>query len=98
MQEELAGEMPGRPIHLFGVNAVGAEVGNPDIVAGRRIPWLQDTTVVQAQLLWGVEHFDLVVLDERNEPVAILNLLEHDLTEPNEYAELKAMLMEVAGG
>ena len=98
MQHELADEMPGYPIHMIGVNSIHAEAGNPDMVAGREIPWLQDTAAASAAVLWQAEHFHLIVLDEENVPIRDQNLLESDLMDPIHYDEMKAFLLEAAGG
>lgn len=67
------------------------------MVDGHGIPWLQDQDESQAWTQWGAEHFDLMILDEGNMRVRMINLAEYDLTDPANYAELKAMLLEMAG-
>ena len=84
-------------IRTSGVNMIGAEAGNPDLVAGRSLPWLQDTFDQDTWSQRGAAHFDVIVLDDRNRLVEAHNLAEHDLTDAANYAELKAMLRDVAG-
>ncbi|MHC4222651.1 MAG: hypothetical protein ACYSX0_08920 [Planctomycetota bacterium] len=98
MQQELEDEMPGFAIHMIGVNSIGAETGNASMVAGREIPWLQDTVDVGASVLWQAEHFHLIVLDEENVPILDRNLLDSDLMDPIHFDEMKAFLMGAAGG
>ena len=96
MQAERITENADTRIRMSGVNMIGAEAGNGDIVAGRSLPWLQDTAGQDVWLHWGVAHFDVIVLDDRNQMVRAYNLAEHDLADPANYAELKALLRGVA--
>lgn len=98
MQEDLVGDAPMRPVHLFGVNAPGTESGVPEMVDGRMLPLLQDTLADGVAGTWEAKHFDLVVLDARNVVVAVLPLLENDLTDPASYEAVRAMLLEIAAG
>ena len=88
MQTELAGT----DIQLLGVNQAGAERGNFDTCMGNDIPWLQEDGAVDAWGLWDVRYRDVVILDAENVPVAVYNLTDHDLADPANYAELKALL------
>ena len=97
MQAELITENADTRIRMSGVNMIGAEAGNADIVAGRSLPWLQDTLDQDVWSQWGVAHFDVIVLDDRNQMVGAYNLAEHDLADPANYAEFEAMLRDVAG-
>jgi len=45
-----------------------------------------------------VEWRDVVILDPDNQKITTYNLTEHNLTDPANYAELKALLIEAAGG
>lgn len=76
---------------------MGEESGNDLMVAGRTLPWLQDDAATKAWVSWGVFWRDVYVLDGENRLVAIYNLTEHDLTDPANYAELKAILLAAAG-
>lgn len=96
MQQELDTEAPSTPIHLLGVNSIGAEVGNAEMVDGRVLPWLQDTQEIAAGALWAAEHFDVVILDRWNVPYAVFNLLDNDLADPANYAALKDLLLTAA--
>ena len=106
MQNQLDAEATRLPIEISGINAAGLEFGNPSITAGRHIPWLQD---VAAQNVWGtwrvnqvrpslpgVQWRDVVVLDERNHPIAVFNLTDHDLGNSANFAALKAILRAAA--
>ncbi|MHC4135505.1 MAG: hypothetical protein ACYTDU_00955 [Planctomycetota bacterium] len=96
MQAELLAENVDTRIRMSGVNMIGADAGNPDIVAGRSLPWLQDTLDQDVWSRWGVAHFDVIVVDDRNQQIAAYNLSDHDLADPANYAELKALLRDVA--
>jgi hypothetical protein len=81
------------PIALHGVNAVGHESGNDLATAGRTIPWLQDEADVDAFGLWQVTYRDVIVLDAENRVFAVYNLSVHDLGNPANYDELKALIL-----
>jgi|RhiMetdeSRZDD1v2_1073273.scaffolds.fasta_scaffold1634467_2 hypothetical protein len=108
MQDQLDAEMTAeqRPIEISGINGAGLESGNSGITPGRHIPWLQD---VAEQNVWGtwrvnqvrpafpsINYRDVVVLDERNHPIAVYNLTEHDLGNATNFATLKAILRAAA--
>lgn len=96
MQHELDSIATVRPIHLLGINNVGAESGNPTISVGRTIPWLQDVPEQHVVVAWQVDHRDVVILDARNRVIRKYNLTEHSLLEPANYAELKSILIAAA--
>ena len=108
MQDQLDAEMTAgqRPVEISGINAAGHEFGNPNITPGRHIPWLQDVATQNVWGTWrvnqvrpslpGVQWRDVVVLDERNHPIAVFNLTEHDLGNSANYAALKAILRAAA--
>jgi len=98
MQNELDARKLAREISILGVNQVEQVADNELIREGRDIPWLQDTW---DELVWGswhVEWRDVVILDPDNQKITTYNLTEHNLTDPANYAELKALLIEAAGG
>ncbi len=88
---------PPTSVHILGVNGQGYEAGNATITAGRTLPWLQDRADVDVYGLWEVSTRDLIILDSANSYYAEFSLLEHDLTNPDDYAALKALLLEAAG-
>ena len=96
MQGELNGETTARPIKMFGVNVVGAESGNAGITAGRTLPWLQATATVDPWMTWAVTNRDVVILDENNRKIDVYNLTVNDLSNPTNYATLKAKLLAAA--
>lgn len=81
---------------LLGVNESGLESGNDVTTAGRDLPWLQDVAEVDVWSTWSVGYRDVWILDRQNELLAIYNLSEHDLREPANYEELKALLLDAA--
>lgn len=84
-------------IPCLGVNFPGAESGNPQMCAGRILPWLQDTDEAGVwHDLWRVTNRDVVVLDAANTRVAVFNCTVHDLADPANYAALKAILLDAA--
>jgi hypothetical protein len=93
MQNELAAGGDSLGIRILGINETGQESGNGSIVAGRSIPWLQDTAGENVWGSWHVVYRDVYVLDAANEVVGVFNLTEHDLGEAADYAALQALLL-----
>ena len=85
------------PVAILGVNAVFQESGNSLMCTGRTLPWLQDGAAHDVWGLWKVDFRDVVVLDPLNRVSAIYNLTTHDLADPVNYAELKALILDAAG-
>ena len=98
MQTEIDGAGLPLDVQILGVNAMGLESGNAAVTMNRTLPWLQDTTDQHVWETWGVVWRDVWILDTENVPVAVCNLSEHNLGEPEKYAALKGMLENVANG
>jgi hypothetical protein len=99
MQRELdAAVGPGvLSVEILGVNEVGQERDNEIICDGRTLPWLQDTADQNVwNAKWNVEWRDVVVLDSRNQRIAVYNLTANNLADPSKYAELKDLLRGAA--
>ncbi len=64
---------------------------------GRDIPWLQDTEEANWWGNWDITWRDVVILDRDGNQADVVNLLEHDLEDTEEYAALKTLLLNVAG-
>jgi len=96
MQGELENTATGIPIRILGVNAVGQESDNDLIVAGRTLPWLQDTKSQDVWTDWKVTWRDVIVLDGDNNVAGIYNLTDHNLATAANYDSLKALLIKVA--
>jgi hypothetical protein len=97
MQDELLAENPGTIIRLLGCNQIGADSGVPSMTTGRTIPLTQDNSTENVWVEWMVTYRDVVILDVDNFKVGVYNLTTHDLADPVNYAELKAMLKAAAG-
>ena len=95
MQAEILGDDPGSKVRLLGINSISA-AGYP-VPEGPTLPWLQDTNAVDVTALWSPVFRDVVILDEDNVHVATYNLATHDLSDPSNYDELKALLLRTAG-
>ena len=54
------------------------------------LPLLQDEANVWSD--WNVTYRDVVILDGNNEAVDVYNLTENDLSDPDNYAALAALL------
>ena len=97
LQAELLSENPSTKIRLLGLNAVGFESSISGAVSGRSLPYLQDTAAENVWADWGATWRDVRILDVNNAHVATYNLTSHDLANPANYAELKALLKSAAG-
>ena len=98
MQAELRAQRPDLEIEIHGINAPGHEPGNAQVCAGRVLPWLQDTFADDVWGSWQVTFRDCIVLDEDNKVLEIFNLTVHSLGVPEDYQELKDILIQAAGG
>lgn len=88
---------PDLNIELVGVNMAGFESGVSAMAEGRDLPLLQDTDSVDATTEWAAVYRDVVIVDADNRRVTAYNLTEHNLAEPANYAELRALLLDAAG-
>jgi hypothetical protein len=96
MQGELNTVTTTLPIRILGINAVGEEADNNLMVAGRTLPWLQDTKSQDVWTKWKVTWRDVIVLDGDNKVAGIYNLTDHNLQTQANYDSLKALLVKVA--
>jgi hypothetical protein len=96
MQAELDTITTNLPIHILGINAAGQESDNDLMVAGRTLPWLQDTQSQDVWTDWKVTWRDVIVLDSDNKVAGIYNLTDHNLATVANYDSLKALLIRVA--
>lgn len=85
-------------VQILGVNESGYENGNVTACEGKDLPWLQETQDQMVWVTWKVNYRDVIIVDEDNEPLATYNLTDHDLGTTADYDELKAMLVNYAGG
>lgn len=97
MQGELEASQPSLAIHLIGINEAGQESGNEDVFASVQLPLLQDDTSTNVWGCWQATWRDVRILDQANQLVGVYNLTEHDLSDPDNYAELEGMLIAAAG-
>jgi hypothetical protein len=88
MQDELT--QAGFDVTILGVNAIGLEAGNPSVTAGRDLAWLQDVPEESVWESWDVTYRDVIILDADNVVVGIYNVTQHNLSDPANYAELRA--------
>ena len=101
MQQELDAENPELNIKILGINEAGHESGNPDIIAGRDLPWLQDINDdgdgdSDTWESWDVTFRDVVITNAENEQVAVYNLTNNDLANSDNFAALKSLLLDAA--
>jgi len=96
MQAEIVAGDPESRIRIIGVNETGQEAYNDLAVEGNFAPWLQDADHT-AWSAWQAEWRDVIVVDAENRKVAVFNLFEHSLSDPEDYAALRALLLGAAG-
>lgn len=99
LQEELASEATPLSISIVGVNEHGHETAYNEPGAfcdGRDIPFLEEEASDGVWTAWGVTYRDVFVLDANNEIVAIYNLTQHGLGDPENYDALKTILIDAA--
>ena len=94
MQNELD---PKLGIQLIAVNSPGAPDGVESVTEDRDIPYLQDTTKVDAHGLWGASQRDIYILDKDGVFVDSWSLDPvpeggYDLGEAKNYEMLKSLL------
>jgi hypothetical protein len=97
MQNELITDNPATKIRIVGVNQIGSEGGIDSLCDGRDIPLLQDTSDDHVWMQWQVRYRDVYILDEENRKVAVYNLTDNYIGYPENYDELKALLIDTAG-
>ena len=101
MQKELSQEFDQLDIQLLGINHTGHEIGNENFTDGVDLPWLGDLDANEDGVSdtwdsWNVDSRDVVILDGQNHAVATYNLTTHDISESENYAELKDLLVTIA--
>lgn len=88
--------VPAPDVEILGVNLLSAGSGTSLMVAGRALPFLQDTQEENAWVAWGAELDDVIVVDRENRLVTVYNLATHDLGVPANYEALKQILLDAA--
>ena len=101
MQQEIASESPDLSIDILGVNELGHESGNSLVIDSRDLPWLQDIDddsngSSDVWTAWDVTFRDVIITDSNNVQVAVYNLTNNDLGNPDNYATLKQLLIDTA--
>ena len=101
MQAELEAAYPMLDIQILGVNSVNQEVDFQTALADHSIPLLQDTDAdgdgrSDAWALWQAEWRDVVIVDGLNEAEGVFNLTENDLAVPENYQQLRSMILQQA--
>jgi len=93
MQAELSAE--GHDIQLLAINEIGFSglSGMSDL---GDLPVLQDTAEEDVWEDWDVAFRDVVILDRDNQKVGEFNLTTDSLSDPANYAALKALLIASA--
>ena len=96
MQAELDADYPDLEIQILGVNEIGYDRDNDEMVADRALPWLQDDAQADVWESWGVTYRDVWILDGENEIVDIYNLTDNTLGDPSNYSDLLEIFVSAA--
>ena len=83
-------------MQILGVSQYPWDAQHDLMVAGRSLPWLQETRADSVWQRWDVTYRDVVILDAENLPVAVFNLSRHNLNNAAEYDSLRSLLLETA--
>lgn len=84
------------------MNPANLEIGNAEATEGRDIPWLQDVDEDgdgesdNWLTSWPFTYRDVVIVDANSVAVDTFNLTVKSLEEPDSYATLRQMLIDVA--
>ena len=97
MLAELAAGEPAVTIRGFGINHSDSASWNDFAVAETTLPWLQDPPRNGVWDSWEAEWRDVVILDGQNRRLAVFPVYFKPLDDPENYAELKALLRQIAG-
>ena len=99
MQEELndfiANNSGVVPINILGINEIG--YGN-SLTSVHTLPMLQDTELYNVYSSWEVTYRDVWILNEAQEPYAVVNLSIYSLSDPAYYEGLKNLFIGAALG
>ena len=82
---------------MHGVNEIGHRSGIAQASEDVDLPLLQDNSTQAVWQQWAVTYRDVILLDEDNHIAAVYNLTTHSLGEPENYFELRNLILEVAG-
>ena len=93
---ELKRTQPDLNIEILGLNRIGDSAYNNLAIAGRRLPWLQDTAQATVWDRWKITYRDVRILDSQNRLYAVFNLTEHDLALADNRSALRQLFMDGA--
>ncbi len=97
MQKELDQDYPELEIQFLAVNPFGSEVGIPAFTDGRDVPVLQELNEFDdVAAAWGAGFRDLIILDASNEKADVFPILTKPVTTPENYDELRQILIDLA--
>ena len=96
MQDEINAEYPELNIQLLAIGRTGGDSGLSGMADSGDLPLFVDNDVENVWDDWGVTLRDVVILNEHNQQVAVFNLSTFSLSTPENYATLKALLIDTA--
>ena len=96
MQAELNAEYPNIPIHIIGINQIGAETGMTDVALISTLPVVNDDSNEDIWTDWGAQWRDVHILNAQNEVVSTYNLTTYNLSDAANYDALKQLFIDAA--
>jgi hypothetical protein len=93
---ELKAANPALNIEILGINRGDEALSNHLVTAYHQLPWLQDTVSGSVWTSWQATWRDVRILDARNQLLAVYNLTENDLGQPENRMALKQLLLDAA--
>lgn len=96
MQNELRGTNTALNIEILGINLLGLELSNPEILSISKLPWMQDDSENNVWVNWGVNYRDVIIADPRNRKFITFNLTTYDLEVQSNYDRLKQYFLNAA--
>ena len=84
------------PVQIIGVNDIGYESGNDSMSAMGDLPWVQATVDQPVWSDWSAGFRDIVILDTDNVEIDRFNVTANDLSNPDNYAALRDLLVDYA--
>jgi hypothetical protein len=87
---------PDLNVEILGINGASFAGFNSLVVYERSLPWLQDTRTDNVWGSWGVRWRDVQIVDSQGQLQAVYNLTDHDLSNSQNFTELKQLFLKIA--
>lgn len=85
-------------VNILGVNEIGFAHGKNSLNSSHSLPLLQEISQYNIYNSWSITYRDVWVLNEVQEPYAVVNLSTYNLSDPVNYNGLKNLFIGAASG